>query len=456
MRNVLILFSMLSLSLSAQTVVVKGEVRNVEDHLPIPGVHVSLDSAKRNVGVSNNRGQFAFKAKIRKGQSVYLLHTSFETLDFEITKRHMASIQNDTLDLGSIEMSFGNRIFGPVEVSSEKIPETVFGSEKFSVEDFELIDNDRILMLVYEKTLKRASELILTDASQKIITSYFIPGQAKELVHDFRNQVYLKTEDKIFHVRVNQNDMIQLTELDMKAFREQLEPIEDSLYEDVYFSDFSEIYPKFSYFEYDREDTLYTEIRTIMDQVMMDMYRAEFKYVDVRTKIWAHNLQNETGIDKEDIVGASIFTQSIYYDPLYAPMYLKNDTIYVFDFYRDFMYKFVSDQGVLDSVGVYFHHQPKKRGWENHMTQDLINDEIYGVFNRFGFTYIKPINLNTGATDGVFKLYYRYVEKIIVSDNYVYYTYRPFESTQKKFIYREKIPNEVLIKKTTMDYLVEE
>ena len=90
------------------------------------------------------------------------------------------------------------------------------------------------------------------------------------------------------------------------------------------------------------------------------------------------------------------------------------------------------------------------------MTQDLINDEIYGVFNRFGFTYIKPINLNTGATDGVFKLYYRYVEKIIVSDNYVYYTYRPFESTQKKFIYREKIPNEVLIKKTTMDYLVEE
>ena len=189
---------------------------------------------------------------------------------------------------------------------------------------------------------------------------------------------------------------------------------------------------------------------------MMDMYQAEFKYVDVRTKIWAHNLQNETGIDKEDIVGASIFTQSIYYDPLYAPMYLKNDTIYVFDFYRDFMYKFVSDQGVLDSVGVYFHHQPKKRGWENHMTQDLINDEIYGVFNRFGFTYIKPINLNTGATDGVFKLYYRYVEKIIVSDNYVYYTYRPFESTQKKFIYREKIPNEVLIKKTTMDYLVEE
>lgn len=456
MRNYLLLIFLLHGALFAQQIVVKGKVLNMEDHQPIPGVHICLDSINRNVAVTDNQGTFVFSSKIRKGQQVFLVHTSFETLEFELSRNLLKDVKEDTLDFGALELSFGNRMFGPVEVVSAKKPETVFGSEKFSVEDFELIGKDRILMLVYEKTLKRSSELILTNSDQEILSSYFIPGKAQELVHDFRNQVYLKKENKIFHIDVNQNDHIQMTELDMKAFREQLEPIEDSLYEDVYFSDFSEIYPKFNYFEFDREDSVYTDIKTIVDEVMMDMYRAEFKYVDVRTKIWAHNLQNETGIDKEDIVGASVFTKSIYYDPLYAPMYLKEDTVYVFDFYKDFMYKFLSDYGVLDSVGIYFHHKPKKNGWDNRMTQDLENDEIYALFNKFGYSYVKPINLQTGATDGVFKLYYRYVEKILVKGDYVYYTYRPFESIQKKYIYREKIPNEVLIKKATLDYLVED
>ncbi len=446
MKQVFIFLLFFPIALFSQKITIVGKVLNMDDHQPIPSVHIGVDSVENSQAATDSKGNFKFTYALSKGQMIYISHMSFETLDFEITKGMLAKVENDTLDLGVLELQIGNKIFDIIEVSSEKLPETVFGSEKFSVEDFEIIKENRILMLVYEKTLKKSSELVLADNDQNELDSYFIPGRAVELVHDFRNKVYLKTESDIYHVSINQNDKIQITKLDMQKFKEQLEPIKDSLYEDVYFSDFSEIYPKFSYFEYDREDTNYTEIRSIVDEVMMDMYRAEFKYVDVRTKIWAHNLQNETGIDKEDIVGAAVFTKSIYYDPLYAPMYIKSDTVFIFDFYKDYMYKFVSENGVQDSVGIYFHHKPKKGGWQNKMTQDLDNDEIYGVFNRHGYTFVKPINLETGATDGVFKLYYRYVEKIIIKGDYVYYTYRPFESKKKKYIYREKIPNEVLIK----------
>ena len=41
---------------------------------------------------------------------------------------------------------------------------------------------------------------------------------------------------------------------------------------------------------------------------MMEFYRAEYKYVDVRTKLWAHQKQIETGIDKENGDGATVFT----------------------------------------------------------------------------------------------------------------------------------------------------
>ena len=455
MKYLLILFFLIPIQLLSQTIVVKGRVLSLDESEPIPSIYIGLDSIQRNIAIANNQGYFQFKIKLKKGQLFVFSHSVFDNKVVEITNYHFKRIVNDTLNLGNIKMIFGNKMFEKIEVFSKKIPETVFGSEKFSVEDFELIDN-RIIMLVYEKTLKRSSELLLTDENQAIISSVFVPGRGLELVHDFRGEVYLKTEENIFNVRVNQNNIIQLTKLDKEKYATQLEPVKDSLYEDIYFSDFTEIYPKFSYFEFDREDSVYTTIIGIVDDIMMDMYRAEFKYVDVRTKIWAHNLQNETGIDKEEIVGAAIFTKSIYYEPLYAPMYAKEDTVYIFDYYKDLMYKFVSDEGVVDSVGVYFHHRPKKSGWKNAMSQDLLNDEIYGLFNRYGYSYVKPINLNTGDTDGVFKLYYRYVEKIIIKDNYVYYTYRPFESLQKKFIYREKIPNEVLLKKIPVELLSKE
>jgi len=32
------------------------------------------------------------------------------------------------------------------------------------------------------------------------------------------------------------------------------------------------------------------------------------------------------------------------------------------------------------------------------------------------------------------------VDKIAVHDNFVYYIYRPYETAQKKFLYRERLP----------------
>lgn len=294
MRYLLFLFLLIPLFSHSQKVWVKGVVVSQENGEVIPSVYIGRDSIQNKRAISNNQGEFGFKADLAKGNIYVFSHTAFNRLKYEIKGYHLKRIENDTLDLGEVVLYMRSNLFEPVEISSKKVPEIIFKSQKFSVEDFELID-DRILMLVYEKTLKKSSELVLTDKDQKIISSLFVPGRAQELIHDFRGQVYLKTEEDIYHVRINQNDIILLTKLDREKFKEQLEPVKDSLYEDIYYSDYSELFPKFSYFEYDREDSLVTKVHGIIDQVMMDMFRSEFKYVDVRTKIWAHNLQNEIG-----------------------------------------------------------------------------------------------------------------------------------------------------------------
>jgi beta-galactosidase beta subunit len=61
------------------------------------------------------------------------------------------------------------------------------------------------------------------------------------------------------------------------------------------------------------------------------------------------------------------------------------------------------------------------------------------MFQKNGYTYLREIDRTTGVVKKSFKLHFKYVDRIQIIDGQVYYVYRPFESTQKKFIYRENI-----------------
>ncbi len=151
-------------------------------------------------------------------------------------------------------------------------------------------------------------------------------------------------------------------------------------------------------------------------------------------------MEQKTGIDKEDIVGEAIFTKSIFYKPIYAPFFLKSDTLYLFDFYKDFLFRF-DKQGIkIDSLAITMHHQAQKTGWCNRLIQDPKTGMVYAIFDKGGYTSIRAVNLESGALGSAYKLDFRYVEKLIISDNAVYYTYRPFESKQKKFLYKQLLP----------------
>ena len=57
----------------------------------------------------------------------------------------------------------------------------------------------------------------------------------------------------------------------------------------------------------------------------------------------------------------------------------------------------------------------------------------------FIFAYLKHINSRTGEVTTANKLFFPYAEKIKVKDGYAWYVYRPFESLQARFLYKEKL-----------------
>ena len=336
-----------------------------------------------------------------------------------------------------------------VVVKAPGIPDTVFRSERLSVADFEVQKNGDILLLTYPKQLSKGSELVLYDG-QQIITSFQVNDQAESLTRDYRGNTHIVCKDNVFGVFIKE-DEIQLGMLPKPYFMKYVAPIVDTIQTKLFLSNFSKDYPAFEYYTFDQEDSSYRVILKIEDELMMELYRAEYKWMDIRTKMWAKNKELETGVDAEIWVGANFFTQSIYYKEVYAPMFQHNDSVYVFNYPKDRLEVYNKLGECKDSIAIYHHYNAKQTGWQTQLIQDKITGAVYAIYEKTGTTYLGLIDLKTGTIKEKVKLGFRYVDKIRVHDNVVYYIYRPFESVQKKFLYKEKLPYSFKVSKTTSE-----
>lgn len=397
------------------------------------GVIVSSDTL---FGTTNSKGYFTGKLSVPSTVNVKISHSQF--LSDQITKKLTTKYAGDTLVINFKLEFIKSQNVDSIIVYAPGSPQVVFSSPKLHVEDYELMKDGKILLLTYQKRLKKGSELKMFDG-ERITSSFQVPDRAHELVHDFRGNAHVVCENNVYGVHQLEGK-VGISTLDKSYFMTYLAPILDTNATKMYFSNFNRDYPAFEYFSFDRMDSVYKKIMNIEDELMMELYRSEYKWVDVRTKLWAKNKEIQTGIDAEIWVGANYFTQSIYYKEVYAPLFHKNDTIYVFDYYKDLLFTFDKEGDVIDSIGIYHHYNPRATGWKREVIQDSKTGEVYAVFDRAGYTYIGRIDLKTGEIPEQVRLEHRYIQKVSVSGNHVYYVYRPFESIQKKYLYRERLP----------------
>ncbi len=405
----------------------------------INNVSVFIKSENDSTLAKTSHGKGRVEVLLRENESYTLsfIHPLYNTLN---ATRKIGFIEHndDTLKWTFEMLPLSSRTLNEVVIRPPGVPDTVFQSEEISVADFEMLPNGKMVLLTYPKQLKKGSDLKLYDG-QQILSSFSIPDVAEELVRDFRGNAHVICKENVFCVSML-SDTLNLSTLPRDYFFNYVAPIVDTSTTKLFFSNFNELYPAFDYFAFDQLDSVYKRIAEIEDELMMELYRSEYKWVDVRTKLWAKYKELETGIDAEIWVGANYFTQSLYYKELYAPMFGKNDTFYVFDYYKDRLLSFDKNGDPIDSVAIYHHYNPKYTGWAKQLLQDRQTGMIYALFQKDGFTYLGLMDLNTGEVSEKVKLAYKYVDKVLVFNNSVYYIYRPFESAQKKFLYKERLP----------------
>ena len=439
MRHILFLILCLTgfFGSAQDSVTVVVEVNDEKWGDPVRNVNATITlNGKHFFDITNNKGRFTFTSVPGTGVSVNLSHVRYNSEKY--FRKIPSHISEDTIlymfTMGSIRMQEVDEIV----VAAPGVPVEVFASKRLHVEDFEMMNDGNLLLLTYSKRLKKGSELVVYDG-KNIRNSFQVPGIAQELVCDYRGNPHVICKENVYGVHTG-DGQIGISSLEKEYYMKYLAPIVDTNKTKVYFSTFNPDYPAFEYFSFDQMDSAYKKIMGIRDELMMELYRSEYKWVDVRTKLWAKHLELETGIDAEIWVGANYFTQSIYYKELYAPLFHRNDSLFVFDYYKDLLFTFDAEGNKLDSVGIYHHYQPRRTGWKGELIQDRRTGQIYAIYDRAGFTYLGWVDTKTGEITEQVKLEYRYVNKVAVFGNFVYYVYRPFESVQKKYLYQERLP----------------
>jgi hypothetical protein len=431
-KSVLFLLGVLLIPLlnyAQEKVIIMGEVVHELTGNPIENVHVKVN--QRNViGRTATSGSFILKAKKVKPLTVVFSHVSFKTVYEPVDVSKDTIVLNIKLSPKVVQLiEYDHNVSG--------LPEAVFKSTKISIADYEFFE-DKYIFLVYGKRLNKDSELYLVNEHEEIISKHFVPGEPVELYSDYMGNVNLICKNSIYRVGVNK-DKISIYELPLENFNQLIKPISDTLESSLLFSDFMRQFPRFKYYAFSPEDTVVKEIKEIVHKDMDWRYNFEYHFLSNADKQFAKRMAKRfKGLDKFDIAASLTgFSSSFLYEEVYAPLFVIDDTINIFDHHEALIWKFIDDTVQVDSVPFTYHQPKRKNEWKRELIMDEVNGKIYGVFLKNGYYYLKEINNSNGAIVNEKKLHFQFVEKLKVKDGFIYYTYKPRQSLTKKFLYKE-------------------
>ncbi len=424
-----------AISAQENRLLILGKIISAKDSLSLEGVLVVCKDPARQTQ-SDKNGHYAILLDRKAGAVLNFRLLGYQSQSITITGTLLNKAIGDTLHL-NIVMKPELLVLPVSDIKSHSGPDTVIGNWHFFIEDYLFYDKDRFLLLTFENSLKSA-KIMLADENQKIISSVDVPVEAIDLYKDYQGHFNVMCKDSAFRIHVFSDDKIQLMALPYKDFCDRMLPCADTTNGKIIFSNYNRDYPAFTWFFYDPLDTTIHPIRGIADRELLAQYNWEFDYLKPKDRLYARKMEAYTGIDKR-IIAATMtgFPQSIYYTPLYAPLFMVHDTICVFDHYADTLFLFDKTGKEIHASKIDYDHPANWKDWDHQLVKDEVTGEIYAQFKSGGFYTLKRIDIKTGKITGAYRISSQYAKHIRIKNGDVYYIYRPTESVQKKYLYRE-------------------
>lgn len=330
----------------------------------------------------------------------------------------------------------------PALAIDKRVPEPVFNSFFHYVHDFELMD-DRLVMITFNRSLKKDPALTLSSLEEKVIDEKSLPSKPVGLFKDFAGRLFVEFEGYAKLIEL-EGDSIQLRKIDLREYYHSVKPCMDSTNKQILFSDQIWYLPRFNYYSFDIQDSMMFLLRNVVHKQVNHMMRWEYYDMRIDDQRKARKIaEHFPDLDPQEVAGLmSGFQNTIFYEVPYAPLFIKNDTILIFDHYANYLYRYSDKLETIDSVRIDYHKPRKRWTWKDKIYHDESANRFYALYIQNGYAYLKVIDESTGSVNQVSKLQNQFVKKIKVLNGYAYYIHKPASSPDKPTIYRELLTME--------------
>ena len=429
-------------SAHAQGQVIRIVVLDSLDDRPIPEVQVSL--GENMFTTTDVDGRCLLAAPGVQPLHVHLEHVSYRTAEF-VFDGGARKIDGEYV----VRLARNDRVLTAAVVIRPK-PEPIFQRSDLHAADL-LINDQGLWVLAYEhprmlraegearEEILRGVRLVLLDSTYAEVASVAVPEEVKGLRRDLRNDVVIEGSDHAYSVR-RTADVIVLEPFGLDELRKSVLPWTDSVPGWVLGSNADQVMPAFDHLAFDPVTDSARVVCTVVDTFMMQLFRSEYKYMSGRDKVLAMNLADELNVDKEIVAGyMSGFQHNIWFKPVYAPLFVVGDTLLVFDHARGRLRKFTRTFASAGEAPLTYLSKGERRDWAKRILQDRRTHRLYAVFARYARTWLCSVDPVTGKLGERSSITYPYPERLQVFGDAAYYVYRPYESLQKRTIYRELI-----------------
>ncbi|MEN9334756.1 MAG: hypothetical protein RLY35_1936 [Bacteroidota bacterium] len=411
-----------------------GWVKSKEDNKGISGAYVLFESGRSCY--TNEQGGFDITGVIL-GERLTIVAAGYQTAYDRYNAKDQIYLLSSALNVQL-----------PLVISAG--PSVVFKSETWNVGDFMWDQAGQLQLLIYEKekrwkrqedahrTIFENVKLAFLSPGQSEWESLYLNENAIGFYHQFPGEVIVEGE-RNYYLKVED----QLALLPDSLFRPHFKPVVEKL-DDASFlvTDYQPDYPAFSYYLAKR-DSQWIPLHFIQDEKEMELFRSEYKYLGPREKLEAFQFELDHKIDKE-IVGAymSGFPNKSYHSPIYAPLILLGDTIMVFDHLHDLLTLYNQQGKKMNEMPCHHHKQKGMGKWKGQVWRDPTTHRLYTAYEKAGKVMWMEMLWQNDGLKPCMALAYPYCEKIKVKNDEVFFVYRPFESSQKRYLYKQKITHE--------------
>ena len=398
------------------------------------------NSKQKLIGITNNFGKTTISAHI--GDVIVFSHVSYEQKTIKISVDNIFDkTENECFML--VDLTPKMNLLPEAEIV-ENVPHLAYSNKQVWVSDYKV--NNAGMYIILDSNSEHS--LIFLSHDQDTLAKVKINKKYDYLYEDAFGNIHLLSKDTAYQTYYDGEKLNMLYPVDIQTFKQKLMPVQvitDSL---LVLQRYTSMWQEVLYISVNRNNK---ETKTLIDcygstREWGRTYFRDMKKDGVIDAIQKENpmfpdIMEMLGIEKTNTFGDDTMentfvdfesSQRARYklQPIYCPIAFFNDTIYVFNFENDKLYKFTENGTWVSACDLTFHRTTYRKNsrignnWDRNIIIDKALGKCYAQFTKDGHVTLKEIDLQTGTITKTIELtHHVFPENIQIHNGIVYYKF---------------------------------